>query len=107
MAVARRGQFNSGEDAQVYAAAGWMPFLNEVRDKSNAFHNFAGYYISNACMGGIPFNVTKKDYEGIEKLSLLSVYLTHDGVAKSNIFLKNYTEEVEPLDVVALLLIKF
>jgi len=94
--VVQRGQFNSGEDVQVYAAAGWMPFLNEVRDKQNAFQNFTGHYISNGCYGGMSFNVTEKDYEGIDKLSLLSVYFSKEGIEPAEQFLKKYTEEVHP-----------
>jgi len=95
--------YNSGEDVQSYAAATWLPFISELRDKVQAIRDYNGYYIGNALMSSNPFNVTEEDFDNMHKIHLTSIYSTEQGVEGMEDYLRNYTENVHPFGCRSLL----
>lgn len=75
-----KGYYNSGEDIQSLAGAGWFPFLSSINDKYDPLkNNYTGYYMNN-CLnvgdGGIfqHINDTFDRLKMMEKVELLSIF---------------------------------
>ena len=90
--------FNSGEDVQSYAGASWLPYITDIRQKHGAIHNYTGYYIGNALMGGHGYVTASEDYgtDRMKKISLVSIYAMHEGIKDMMTYLQLYTEGIEP-----------
>jgi len=90
--------YNSGDDVQSYASAGWMPFISEIRNKVSALHNYTGYYIGNAYFGDLSFKLTDADYEyeNMQKITLASIFSSAPGINGMEGYLRNYTNRVGP-----------
>jgi hypothetical protein len=90
--------YNSGDDVQSYASAGWMPFLSQIRDKVSASHNYTGYYIGNAYLGALSYELTDADYkyENMQKITLASIFSSEPGINGMERYLRNYTNSVGP-----------
>lgn len=90
--------YNSGDDVQSYAGAGWMPFLSEIRDRVSALHNYTGYYIGNAYLGSMSYKLTDADYEdeNMQKITLASIFSSKSGIDGMEGYLRNYTNSVGP-----------
>ena len=89
--------YNSGEDVQSYASAAWLPFISELRDKTNALRNYDGYYIGNALLER-PLNTTDADYayEKMQKITLASIFIPKINIKAMEGYLRNYTNSVHP-----------
>lgn len=96
-------KYNSGEDVQSYAGAGWLPFVSEIRKKEQAIRNYNGHYIGNALMSSIPFNYTEEDFENMHKIHLTSIYSTEPGINGMENYLRSYTENIHPFGCRSLL----
>ena len=82
--------YNSGDDVQSYAGAAWLPFVSEIRYKTNALRNYNGYYIGNSLMGKL-FNYTEADFKNFHKITLTSIYFNADLYDNESLF-RNYTD---------------
>lgn len=96
------GRYNSGEDIQSMAAAGWYPFVSLVRVKQDPLSNYTGYYIANSLQSGSGMNLpylrdSEERRSMMDKLELVSMFVAgNDMVTQHNEFLREYTNEVFP-----------
>lgn len=94
------GRYNSGEDIQSLAGVGWLPFVSSVRDKTDPFANYSGYYIANSLQSGsigmeMPYlEDAEKRGALMKKLDIVSMFFPGtDMIDKKNndAFLREYT----------------
>jgi len=96
------GRYNSGEDIQSLAGAGWYPFVSSVREKENPYlNNYSGHYIANSLQSppmAMPYlEDVKKRRTLMEKLDIVSMFFGGaDMIQKNEKFLREYTNEVYP-----------
>ena len=75
-----KGYYNSGEDIQSLAGAGWFPFLSSVNDKWDPLkNNYTGYYMNNCLNVGNGsifrhFDSAIDRVQMMEKVELLSIF---------------------------------
>jgi hypothetical protein len=88
------GRYNSGEDVQSYAGAGWLPFISEIRFKESAILNYTGYFIANALLTGA-YASNEDDIKNMKNIQLLSIYGQGAHMDGMKNYLETYTETVE------------
>ena len=89
------GRYNSGEDVQSYAGAGWLPFISEIRFKDNAILNYTGYFIANALLT-TAYETSEADSKNMKNIQMLSIYGGAKQMDGMKNYLEKYTEAVEP-----------
>eukprot|EP00986_Skeletonema_menzelii_P010619 scaffold5243_cov143-Skeletonema_menzelii.AAC.4 len=97
------GRYNSGEDIQSMAGVGWLPFVSSVRNKTDPFANYSGYYISNSLQSGgsvgmeFPYlEDAEKRRVLMEKIDIVSMFFPGtEMIEKKNneAFLREYTKK--------------
>jgi len=97
------GRYNSGEDIQSMAGVGWLPFVSSVRNKTDPFSNYSGYYISNSLQSGgsvgmeFPYlEDAEKRRVLMEKIDIVSMFFPGtEMIEKKNneAFLREYTKK--------------
>ena len=88
------GGYNSSEDVQSYAGAGWLPFISEIRTKEIAILNYTGYFIANAFLSKA-YASSEDDIKNIKNIQLLSIYGQGKYMNGMKDYLEKYTEIVE------------
>jgi len=91
--------YNSGEDIQSLAGAGWLPFVSGLRDKSDPLKNYTGYYINNCLNSGDGAifrhftNGTERLYM-MDKTELVSIFASKQYISDNYVSLEEYTSNV-------------